>query len=258
MRRVWAFLAIMIIATFMGAAAPGDEAGWTPLFNGKDLSGWTPKVRGHKLGDNFANTFRVENGAIVVRYDGYGGEFKERFGHLFYRTPYSNYRLRLEYRFVGEQIADGPGWAWRNSGIMVHGQPPETMTLDQSFPVSAEVQLLGGPAEGERSTANLCTPGTNVVMDGKLTTQHCINSRSKTFRGDQWVKVELEVRSHGVVRHLVNGEEVMSYEQVQYDPTDGDAKPLIKDGKLAISGGSISLQSESHPVEFRNIEIKPL
>lgn len=238
---------------------PNQAAGgWISLFNGKDLEGWIPKIRGYEMGDNFANTFRVRNGAIVVDYDGYNGQFKSRFGHLFYRTPYSNYLLRLEYRFVGEQIADGEGWAWRNSGVMIHGQLPETMGQDQAFPVSAEVQLLGGPATGDRTTANLCTPGTHVVMKGELVTQHCINSSSPTFRGDQWVRLEIEVRGNGIVRHRVNGEEVMSYEKVQYDPTDDTAKPLIKDGKLAISGGTISLQSESSPVEFRMIELKPL
>ena len=235
-----------------------EKGKWISLFNGKDLKGWTPKIRGYDSGVNFANTFRVKDGVIRVDYDGYDGKFKERFGHLFYKMPYSHYRFRMEYRFTGDQIADGPGWAWRNSGVMIHGQLPTTMTKDQDFPVSAEVQLLGGPETGERTTGNLCTPGTNVVMNGKLITQHCNNSTSETFRGDQWVTIEIEVAGNGVVEHLINGKSVLKYEQIQYDPTDANAKPLIKDGKLAINGGTISLQSESHPVEFRNIEIKPL
>ena len=235
-----------------------DQAGWKSLFNGKNLSGWTPKIRGHKAGENFANTFRVEDGVIKVAYDKYDGEFKERFGHLFYQHPYSHYRFRLDYRFVGEQAKGGPGWAWRNSGVMIHGQTIKSMELDQDFPVSAEVQLLGGPEKGDRSTGNLCTPGTNVVMGGKLITQHCTNSKSNTFRGDQWVHLEIEVNGNGIVKHFINGQEVFSYEQIQYDPTDKYAKPLIKKDQLQISGGTISLQSESHPVEFKNIEIKPI
>lgn len=234
------------------------DPGWTPLFDGKSLDGWIPKIKGYELGENFGNTFRVKDGAIQVGYEGYEGKFNARFGHLFHRTPQSNYVLRLEYRFVGEQIADGPGWAWRNSGVMIHGQPPETMRKDQDFPVSAEIQLLGGPEEGDRPTANLCTPGTNVVMDGKLITQHCTNSNSPTLRGDQWVQLEIEVRGSGLVIHRINGAEVMRYEQVQYDPRDPDAKSLMKGDELKISGGSISLQSESHPVEFRRIMIRPL
>ncbi|MCA9269953.1 MAG: DUF1080 domain-containing protein, partial [Planctomycetales bacterium] len=173
-------------------------------------------------------------------------------------TPFSNYIIRVEYRFTGEQCAGGPGWAFRNSGIMVHGQTPESMTKDQDFPVSIEVQLLGGKGEGERTTANLCTPGTHVVMDGKLVKRHCTNSTSKTYHGDQWVTVEVEVRGSKLIRHKVNGETVMEYTEPQLDDADADAKKLIKDGVVLLTGGSISLQSESHPVEFRKVELMRL
>lgn len=232
---------------------------WLPLFNGKNLEGWTPKIKGYTLGDNFAQTFRVENGAICVRYDGYGGEFKNRFGHLFYAKAYSNYVLRAEYRFAGEQLPDGPGWAFRNSGLMLHCQPPETMAKDQDFPVSIEVQLLGGDGKNPRSTANLCSPGTHVVMKEKIITQHCYDSRSKTFHGDQWVTAEVEVHGNGKIIHRVNGETVLEYERPQLDPGDADAKRIIERGSpLMLYGGYISLQSESHPVEFRKVELKVL
>ncbi len=234
---------------------PAGDGKWVSLFNGKDLEGWVPKIKGYDLGDDPMKTFRVEDGVIKVRYDGYDGKFNDRFGHLFCKTPYSRYRLRLEYRFLGDQCPGGAGWAYRNSGIMCHGQQPETMGKNQDFPVSIEVQLLGGNGRDERSTLNVCTPGTNVVIDGKLVTTHCINSKSKTFHGDQWVKAEVEFLGSGKVRHWVNGELVFEYEQPQYDPNDGNAKPLIKDGKLLIEKGWFSLQSESHPCEFRNIEI---
>jgi hypothetical protein len=166
--------------------------------------------------------------------------------------------LRVEYRFTGEQVPGGPGWAFRNSGVMLHGQSPESIRKDQDFPVSIEVQLLGGSATGERATANVCTPGTHIVMDGKLITRHCNDSKSKTFRGDQWVTLEIEVHGNRVIRHRINGELVMEYSQPQLDESDADAKKLIKDGDKMLSGGTISLQSESHPVEFRKVEIKEL
>lgn len=228
------------------------------LFDGKSLNGWTAKIKGYDLSVNFANTFRVRNGCIVVDYDGYGGEFKSRFGHLFYKTPYSNYILSLEYRFVGQQLPDGPGWAFKNSGIMIHGQDPKTMGKDQEFPVSSEVQLLGGGDTGERPTGNLCTPGTNVVMKGELVTRHCTDSTSPTFRGEQWVKIEVEAHGYGKVIHRINGVSVIEYEQVQLDPKDLSGAALIKNGNLKIEGGTISLQSESHPVEFRNIQLTKL
>lgn len=247
----------LFVALSFCAFAQSENEEWVQLFNGKDLSGWTPKIVGYEAGDNFGNTFQVENGVIKVVYDAYD-KFDGRFGHLFYEQPFSDYIVRVEYRFVGEQIEEGPGWATRNSGIMVHGQTPESMELKQNFPVSIEVQLLGGNGNDPRTTANLCTPGTNVVMEGELITRHCTNSGSKTYHGEQWVTAEVEVRGNQVIRHFVNGDLVMEYDNPQLDPKDADAKKIIKDNELMLHGGTISLQSESHPVEFRKVELKLL
>jgi hypothetical protein len=239
-----------------GATGGPDQKEWIPLFDGKSLDGWVPKVTGHDVGVNFGNTFRVEDGVLKVAYDQYEA-FGGRFGHLFYKTPFSHYVLAVEYRFVGDQAKDGPDWAFRNSGAMIHGQPVETMQKDQDFPICIEVQFLGGRGDGTaRSTANLCTPGTNVVMNGKLETAHCVNSASRTFDGDQWVRVEVEVHGDGVITHKVNGETVLTYEKPQIGGGNvGKHDPAMKkDGQL-LSGGSISLQAESHPVEFRKVEL---
>lgn len=252
-----AVLSAVAFAIFSGSASAAEQ--WISLFNGKDLSGWTPKIRGYDFGEDPLNTFRVENGSICVRYDGYKNKFQERFGHLFYKAPFSNYVIRVEYRFVGDQLPDGPGWAFRNSGIMIHCQPPATMRKDQDFPVSIEVQLLGGDGKAPRHTANVCSPGTHIVMGGKLITQHCNDSKSKTYHGDQWVTVEAEVHGSGKIIHRVNGEVVLEYEKPQYDPGDADARKLMQlQGSELIPGGYISLQSESHPVEFRKVEIRRL
>ena len=240
------------------AAEPDIKPGkWVSLFNGKDMTGWTPKIRYCDFGDNYQNTFRVEDGLLKVRYDGYD-EFNQRFGHLFYKTPFSHYRMRVEYRFVDEQCKGGPGWATRNSGIMVHGQDPKTMGKDQDFPVSIEVQLLAGNGNNPRTTSNLCTPGTNVVMNGELKKQHCISSSSETYHLDRWVTAEIEVRGNKVIKHILDGKVVLEYNEPQLDERDEEAQKLIKDGKLALSGGSISLQSESHPCDFRKVEIMVL
>ena len=134
---------------------------WIQLFNGKDLDDWIVKINGQLLKTNLHNTFRVENGTLKVSYDGYD-VFGDSYGHIYYKKPFSNYKLRLQYRFVGEQVKDGQEWAKKNSGVMIHSQSPESMGLNQGFPVSLEVQLLGGVQEGvERPTGNLCTPGTH-------------------------------------------------------------------------------------------------
>lgn len=240
-------LAILMVLSvvFTGCSSQYSEK-WKPLFNGENLDDWKIKIRGYDLGDNFGNTFRVQDGLLQVRYDQYENGFEEKYGHIFYKESFSTYLLGAEYRFVGDQAADGPGWAYRNNGLMLHGQQPEAMERDQDYPNSIEVQLLGGSGQGQRSTANLCTPGTQFVMNGELVTTHCTNSDSKTFHGDQWVRVDVLVVRDSLFVHYVNGEEVMRYH-----------KPQLDDGTL-LAQGSISLQSESHPTDFKTIEIMDL
>jgi hypothetical protein len=240
---------------------PGSQSEWIALFNGKDLSGWTPKIRYSPLGENYGETFRVEDGLLKVVYDPKAyPTFGQRFGHLFYEKPFSNYRLRVEYRFVGQQCNGGPGWALRNNGLMLHCEDPQGMALDQDFPVSIEYQLLGGNGVDRRTTANVCTPGTNIVLNGKLHLPHCSSSSSQTYHGDQWVTAEVEVRGSKVIRHLMEGEVVLEYEQPQLDSRDEHSRQLIEqhNGELLLSSGWISIQAESHPIEFRKIELQLL
>lgn len=239
---------------------PQQEAGgeWISLFNGRDLEGWTPKITGSPPGVDALGTFRVEDGLLTVGYEGYG-TFGDRFGHLFYRTPFSHYVLRVEYRFVGEQTPGGPGWAWRNSGVMFHAQSPESMGVDQDFPISLEAQFLGGDGTNPRPTANLCTPGTHVTVGGALVEAHCVPAQAPTFHGDQWVTVDLVVRGDGLIRHVVAGDTVLAY---GHPVVGGGAvngfEPGAKVDGTPLSGGYIALQSESHPVQFRRVWIRPL
>ncbi len=234
------------------------EQQWISLFNGNDLSNWIPKFTGHELGVNYRDTFRVENGVFKVSYDNWP-DFDGEFGHIFFDESFSHYRLLVEYRFAGDQVNNGPDWAYRNNGVMLHGQSPQSMTLHQEFPASIEVQLLGGNGIDKRATANVCSPGTHYVRNGELVTQHCIDSSSATYHGDQWVTLEVEVRGDELIRHSINGEVVFEYSKTQLDEADGDAQNLIRQGyPIAVSEGYISLQAESHPTEFRRIELLPL
>ena len=245
----------------LSVKSDAEDEPWIQLFNGRDLTGWTPKIRHSALGENYGQTFQVADGVLKVVYDPqHYPKFDERFGHLFYEKSFSHYRLRAEYRFVGQQVAGGPGWAVRNNGLMLHCQDPKTMTIDQDFPASIEVQLLGGDGKNDRTTANLCTPGTNVVLNGKLFLPHCTNSKSKTYHGEQWVTIEVEVRGGKSVKHLMEGEVVLEYTEPQLDPRDAGAKALIekRNGELILTEGFISIQAESAPIEFRKIELLPL
>lgn len=246
-----------ILAALAISSASAEDAKWTSIFNGKDLDGWTAKIRGNALGEDPKKTFVVKDGAITVNYDNYE-DWGDAFGHLFYKAKYSNYRIRLEYRFTGDQVKGGPGWATQNSGIMLHSQDPKTMGKDQDFPCSLEFQLLG-KGNGVKTTGNLCTPGTYITLDGKVNKTHCMNSKRPTEPLDVWVKAEAEVRGGKLVKHLINGEVVMEYTDLKLDESDANAKPLIEvQGNNDLTEGYISLQSESHPVQFRNIEVQEI
>ncbi len=233
---------------------------WKPLFDGKTLNNWTTKIHHYEVGDNHGETFRVEDDMIKVRYDNYEGDFNDRYGHLYYDEPYSYYHLSLEYRFVGEVHPGAPSFVVKNSGVMFHSQDPRTMPVEQDWPISVEIQFLAGIEEGShRPTGNMCSPGTDVVYEGRIDPRHCINSTSDTYYGDQWVKAELIVLGDSLVTHIINGEPVLSYT----DPQMGGGvalryDPAIKiDGQL-LSEGFIALQSEGQPIDFRDIKIKNL
>jgi hypothetical protein len=240
--------------------AAAAESKWISLFNGRNLDGWTIKIAKRPLGENFASTFRVEDGILKVSYDGYE-KFEGRFGHLFTNLAYSHYVLRLEYRFFGKMMADAPNYVNLNSGVMLHAQPPQSMRFEQGFPASLEMQFLADEGKGERSTGNLCTPGTHVEMGGKLVTKHIVKSSAPTFPAEAWVVAEVEVRGNDEIIHRVNGVEVLRYQRPQLDPTNNNAPAtdLLEAGApLLLSSGHIALQAEGQPVWFRKIELRSL
>lgn len=245
------FLSLTLLFTNYCSA----QKGWIALFNGKDLKDWNIKISKHDYNENYANTFRVEDGLIKVNYDGYG-DFDQQYGHIFYKTPFSYYLLEVTYRFVGEQAKGGEGWALRNSGAMLHCQAPETMLKDQDFPISVEAQILGGDGTHVRPTSNLCTPGTQVVYEGKLFTPHCLDSKSKTYAGDQWVTAKFLVLGDSVIKHIIDQEVVLEYTKPQIGGGNvANYDPKMKEDGKALTGGYISLQSESHPVEFKKVRL---
>ena len=259
MRRAAALAVLALLAATPAAA----EGGWRPIFNSRDLTGWTPKINHRPLGENWRDTFRVEDGVLKVSYAQYPS-FKDEFAHLIYKRRLSNYRIRLEYRFTGPPPPGAQAWAWRNSGVMIHGQVPEAMALDQPYPISVEAQLLGGNKPGEdRPTGNVCTPGTTVTLEGHAEpmAEHCLNSHSPTFQDGEWVRFEVEVHGGRSVRQYVNGELVMAYGDVHLAPGEYKRFADIEPGDARatpLTSGFISLQGESSPVEFRRIELKVL
>lgn len=253
-------LLILLVSDFIPILAQ-TTTDWQPLFNGKDLNDWEVKIAGHPFNDNYKNTFRVEDGLLKVAYD-YYENFDENFGHLFYKKPFSYYLLHFQYRFSGTQAKGGPAWGARSGGVLLHSQSAQSMTFNQDYPFSLEVQLSGGDGKGERHTANACTNGTRVQMHGALSMAHCVNSSSKTYEANQWVDVTVMVLGDSVIKHIVEGDTVITYEKPQIGVgmvnkelhVDNPSYWISQEGK-PLSEGYIAIQAKSQPVDFRNIEI---
>ena len=248
---------ICIVGCNPRKSLPADE--WIPLFNGKDLTNWTVKIHHHDVGENSGNTFRVEDGMIKVRYDQYG-DFNDQFGHLYYDQPFSRFHLVVEYRFSGSLQPGAPDYTLLNSGMMFHSQDPRTMPREQNWPISVEMQFLAGLGDGKpRPTGNMCSPGTEIVFQGKQYENHCLNSTSKTYPADEWVRAELIVLGDSLITHLINGDTVLQYSQPAMGGgvVQGYDSAIWQSGK-PLTSGFIALQSEGQPIEFRKVELRVL
>ena len=266
------YLKKSLLIIFIFSCSPNIEkksTDWETLFNGINLDNWTIKFANQELNYNYKNTFQIEDSMIRIVYDEYE-KFENAYAHLYYKKPYSYYKLRFEYRFLGDQVEGGAGWNNRNSGVMLHSQSPESNDFGQYFPISIEIQLLGGLGEGKRSTGNLCTPGTAVEISDEINYTHCINSDSKTYHGDRWVSAEVIVYGDEQIIHIIENDTVLKYEKPQIgggfsQPQLGDkdwtsngieSKDhwLSKEGEF-LNSGYIALQAESHAIDFKNIKL---
>jgi len=268
------FIALILLLISFSCTSPAgspndgaDKEEWQALFNGKDLSGWDIKITGHALNDNLNENFKVQDGVLNVDYSKFSN-FNNAFGHLYYKQPFSYYKIRVEYRFTGKQLAGGPSYAYLNSGVMLHSQSAASVTLNQWFPVSLEMQLLASDDKQKRTNGNLCTPGTMVSMNGSPVNDHCIDSKSASSYLNEWVTAEADVYGDSLIRHLINGDTVLTYEKTRVGGgfvnsgmtwTSGgfaaDSLEWIKKDNTPLSTGYIALQAESHPVSFRKVEL---
>lgn len=257
MKRI--FYAGLLLLTIYSCKEQPQETEWISLFNGTDLEGWTPKFYHHETGENYANTFRVKDSAIVVDYSDYD-TFDQRYGHLFYDKPFESFHLKFKYRFTDQWMEDAPSYTFRNSGVMFHSQAPETILKEQDWPISVEYQMLAEDEPGKpRPTGNMCSPGTDVYYNGEKSNDHCINSTSDTYGWDTWVEADLIVHSDSLIIHKVNGKEVLRYSQTQIGGEVANGfDPALKIDGTALKNGYIGLQAEGQGVIFKDIKLKEL
>lgn len=259
--------ALLMLAACQSSKPVVSEEEWVPLFNNKDLTGWDIKIAGHDLNDNFNNTFYVKDSMIVVDYSG-SKEFTKEFGHIYYNKPFSYYKVRVQYQFYGKQLTGGPGYAYLNSGLMLHSQSAASLSKEQSFPVSLEMQFLASDSAIKQHTGNLCTPGTVVSINGKPDNDHCIDSRSPFYDKQEWISAEAIVLGDSVIYHVINGDTVLTYEKPliagdfvnsDFNFTLGgfgaDSAQWIQQKNRPLTSGYIALQAESHPIRFKNVEL---
>lgn len=251
---LFAFPLLLFSLNFKSVDQTKISKKWVSIFNGKNLDGWTMKISGYKLGENFGNTFRVQDGILSIRYDQYDS-FRNKFGALYYDRKLSNYRLKIEYRFVGETAPGAPSWGFRDSGVQYHCQAPSSLGMNQSFPVCLEYNLHGGNGKDERPVGEICTLGTSVEIDGKKNASFCTPAKvKKTFHGDQWVTLEIDVQGKKI-KHYVNGEEILAFENPKYNAAHEQGKTFIQGNDDTVKEGYVSLQSNSHPIDFRKVEL---
>lgn len=270
----WIIISAILIVSFSckttSTVSKQNTEEWTSLFNGTDLTNWDIKIADYPINENYKNTFLVEDGMIRINYNEYE-TFDNAYGHMYYKESYSHYKIKFDYRFVGDQIEGGATWNVRNSGIMLHSQSAQSNDFEQDFPVSIEMQLLGGLGSEERTTGNVCTPGTAVMMGDTINYNHCINSTSKTYHGDQWVSAEAIVLGGKSMQFIIENDTVLVFQKPligggfisqeyqgkdwdQFGVKEGKSKWIAQDG-VVLTEGYISLQAESHPIDFKNIEL---
>ena len=181
-----------------------------------------------------------------------GNDFEGRCGLLYYDKYLTDYRVRLTYRFREPQAKNPVGWGKNNTGLMIFGIDPRTVTGDPEFPPLIEIQLLGTPSAGGSKNANLCQPGGMKVaklFDQAINDNSCHDSQSGTAPpAADWVTVEAEV-------HVTGETKVFQYPNMT-EPVLRISGPTYNG--QPVLGGYLAIQSESQPIEFKDIELKEL
>jgi hypothetical protein len=111
-----ALLAAFTLAA-VAANAQKDDQGFTPLFNGKDLSGWKTFVNPKNPDVKPEDIWSVKEGVIICT-----GKVN---GYIYTEKSYKNYVIRYDWRYKRPDKVDDEEKFTGNSGLLVHiqGEP---------------------------------------------------------------------------------------------------------------------------------------
>jgi hypothetical protein len=222
-----AILAASFLLVLVTLAPADDKDGFTPLFNGKDLTGWTAAAKKDKDGKepDSKGTWTVVDGELHCT--------GTPTGYLMTDKEYGDYVLKVKWRYPAGAKAG-------NSGVLLHLQKD-----DKWWPTSIEAQTRSGRA----GDFWLNTPP-DVKLDVDPARR---DANDKTMRHvwrdpkdenvekpfGEWNEYVITCKG-GDVTLLLNGRKV----------NEG------KNGNL--TRGRIGLQSEGTEVHFKEIAIKSI
>ncbi len=198
----FAFIATMMLACFTSC----DEK--KELFNGEDLTGWVGYVNPQDSVDA-SEVYSVKDGNIFVK--------GQPFGYLRTVDKYGDYKLHVEWRWVGEPT---------NSGIFQRVQDGDAL-----WPEAIECQLCHGKA------GDYVMLGGAKVLEIECVGEYPVKDRNGDYENapGEWNTADIECKGNVITVHI-NG-------QLQNQCTGEHTE------------GYIALQSEGGPIEFRNVYI---
>jgi hypothetical protein len=256
--------------------AAGKAGKTISLFNGQNLDGWTTWTK--ETGSENPGVFVVENGCLRIN----GGDGKRAYyGGVTTKQSFENYRLRLDYKWVGPTHGDRAKNA-RDSGILLHcvGAPEG----GASWPGSIEANVMEGDTGSFWLVSNR-PKGDGVDDEGKPITLgitvEAVREGPKSelyFKaGGEKVRVEHKDGYCNTGYKDRNWKDVAGYRGAgdidkpfgEWTHVEcvcrGDTIEVYCEGKLVIRGtqasltkGRICLQAEAADVLYRNIELTPL
>lgn len=203
---------LFVTVVLLASVACGKQSERIMLFNGENLAGWNSVLAEGEDGTVVVDVFAVVDGNIRIA--------GNPFGYMYTEKQYDNYRLHVEWRWVGEAA---------NSGIFQHVKYPDLI-----WPEAIECQLCAGKA------GDLVMLGGAKIFDIRCEGEFPVKDRF----GDN----EKPVGEWNVAEIVSDGREMQIY-------INGK---LANECRSISSRGHIALQSEGGPIEFRNIWLEEI